>query len=261
MVNLKAELADGKVPLGAAIITPSIDVVEILSYHFDWLMVDFEHSAIDLGDLPNIARTAERWDTAMAVRVAETDPGQINRILDAGADGIIHPHVTSAEDAQEAVEATFYPPLGKRSVGYARAQQYGADRFETVQSGNDSILCMGLIEDMAGVENANEICAVEGMDALMVGPNDLAAAKGSFDDASSDEDIYDVDEDIERVADAAADNDVYFGYPAANPDDVEEVLEVGSQLVLTIFASAMLNEAARERADGVRSLLDDGELI
>lgn len=255
MVDLKTRLAEGEVPIGAGVIIPSVDVVEILSYHFDWLMVDFEHAAISIGDLPDMIRTAERWDTATLVRVAEIDPGRVNRILDAGADGIIYPHVTSRTDAEEAVEATFYPPLGDRSVGYARAQRYGADRIEQVQGGNDSVLCAILIEDQEAIDNLESIVSVDGVDALMVGPNDLAASKGSFADVQSDDDIYDIDEEIGRIAETATANGVTFGYPAADPDAIEDVLEVGSRLVLSLFASAMLNTTVEERANELREAI------
>lgn len=259
MVDLKARLAAGEIPIGAGVIIPSVDVVEILSYHFDWLVVDLEHSAITLGDLPDMIRTAERWDTATLVRVPDADSGRVNRILDTGADGIVYPHVTSKADAEAAVAATFYPPLGERSVGYARAQRYGADRIRQVREANDSILCMVLVEDQAGVDNVESIVSVDGVDALMVGPNDLAASKGSFANARSDDDVYDVHDDVEHVAETAIEHGVTFGYPAADPEAIDDVLALGSRLVLSLFASAMLNATVEERADDLRLAIRDHE--
>lgn len=256
MVNLCATLDEGGIPVGAALIVPSVDVVEILSYHFDWVLVDLEHSTIPLSELPNVVRTAERWDTAVVVRVAAADQSRVNRILDAGAHGIVYPHLGSAADAEAAVAATYYPPLGERSIGYARAQRYGADRVETVRTANDAVLCAGLIEDVEGLGNLDSIVAVDGLDALMVGPNDLAASRGRYADAAGDDDIFDVDADVERIARTAREHGVAFGYPAVDPDDLADVLELGSQLLLTNFAAAMLNETAERFASDARDAID-----
>ena len=89
---------------------------------FDWLVVDLEHSVIELSEAEVLIRTIELCDCSPLVRLSENDSVQIKRVMDAGAHGIIVPMVNNAEDALRAVESVYYPTKGKRGVGLARAQ-------------------------------------------------------------------------------------------------------------------------------------------
>ena len=112
------------------------------------------------------------------MRVPWNDPVHIKRALDLGCDGIIVPQVKTVDEARLAVAAAKYPPAGIRSVGIARAQQYGMTLQDYVQSANDRVSILLQIEHTDAVAHIDEILAVPGVDAIVVGPYDLSASMG-----------------------------------------------------------------------------------
>ena len=118
---------NNKVSVGCYITIPSEIVAEIFSnLPYDFLVVDLEHSIITIHEAQNIIRVANLSGKEVLVRLSDNkDETQIKRVLDAGADGIIVPMVNTVDDAMNAIESSYYPPLGKRGVGLARAQLYG----------------------------------------------------------------------------------------------------------------------------------------
>jgi 4-hydroxy-2-oxoheptanedioate aldolase len=113
------------------------------------------------------------------VRIPWNDPQNFKRVLDAGAWGVVVPMVNSREEAERAVEATRYHPLGKRSVGGGRhALSFGTSASEYYAHANDEVLLVLQIEHIDGVEHADEIFSVPGVDACFIGPNDLGASMG-----------------------------------------------------------------------------------
>jgi 2-dehydro-3-deoxyglucarate aldolase len=145
---------------------------------FDWLTVDLEHSAIDLGVAERIVRTVELNGCSPLVRVGENDPNLIKRVMDTGAHGVIVPMVNTADDARRAVESVKYPALGTRGVGLTRAQGYGLG-FEKYREwvAKESIV-IAIIEHVDAVENLESILSVKGLDATMIGPYDLSGSMG-----------------------------------------------------------------------------------
>ena len=105
-------------------------VAEIMaSAGFDWLAVDLEHSAITLREAEDLIRIIDIKGVIPFVRLSSNNPEQIKRVMDMGAHGVIVPMVKTPNEAQRAVKAVKYPPVGERSIGLARAQGYGA-KFE-----------------------------------------------------------------------------------------------------------------------------------
>jgi 2-keto-3-deoxy-L-rhamnonate aldolase RhmA len=99
-------------------------------------------------------------------------------VLDLGCDGVIVPQVRSAVEARAAVAAAQYPPAGVRSVGIARAQRYGMNLSEYVQTANDAVTVILQIEHVDALPHVADILAVPGVDAVIVGPYDLSASMG-----------------------------------------------------------------------------------
>ncbi|HKZ43281.1 MAG TPA: aldolase/citrate lyase family protein, partial [Candidatus Hodarchaeales archaeon] len=115
-----------KFSIGSWITLGHLSVAEILAdAGFDWLCLDLEHSVIDYHEAEQMILAVQSKGLTAFVRVGENSPVIIKRVLDAGADGVIVPMVCSKEDALRAVEASKYPPSGRRGVGLARAQKYG----------------------------------------------------------------------------------------------------------------------------------------
>lgn len=143
----------------------------------DWLWLDLEHAPLGLDQLrQHVQAVAGRCGTV--VRVPWNDPVHVKGVLDLGCDGVIVPQVRSVEEARVAVAAAKYPPAGVRSVGIARAQNYGMNLGEYVQTANDAVAVLLQIEHIHAVPHVTEIVAVPGVDAVIVGPYDLSASLG-----------------------------------------------------------------------------------
>ncbi len=142
---------------------------------FRWLCIDAEHSPIGLNEICHMIRAIESRGATPIVRVPEDNLVMIGRVLDAGAMGIVVPHVRSSEQAQKIARACRYAPAGSRSVGTGRGftwgRSYGAeiDRLVTV---------IAQIEDQEGVDCAEQIVRTEGIDIGMLGTKDLAYSMG-----------------------------------------------------------------------------------
>lgn len=178
-IDLKDKLRRGELTIGSWITMDNEMVVEIMSsLDFDWLAVDMEHSAIDLAGTQNIVRIIDLNGGVALVRVGENNPALIKRVMDTGAHGVIVPMVNSREDAQKAVNAVKYPPVGTRGVGLARAQGYGTE-FERYKNWvNKGSIVIIQIEHIEAVRNMEEILSVPGIDGFIVGPYDLSGSLG-----------------------------------------------------------------------------------
>lgn len=178
-MSLKKKLEGKKVTVGSWITMGDCSVAEIMAKSgFDWLVVDMEHSAIELPDAQRLIRIIELAGCVPLVRVGENSPTIIKRVMDAGAHGVIVPMVNTEEEAVRAVKAVKYPPVGTRGVGLARAQGYGMD-FEGYKDwlGKNSVVVVQ-IEHIDAVKNLERILAVDGVDAFIVGPYDLSGSVG-----------------------------------------------------------------------------------
>jgi 4-hydroxy-2-oxoheptanedioate aldolase len=170
-------LTDPGVALGAWCALPSSVATEIVARAgFDWLCVDMQHGLFDLSTAVSMLQATTATGTATLVRVGSADPAAIGKVLDAGADGVIVPLVNTAEQARQAVLACRYPPEGLRSWGPARAQ-LTAEAYST-ETANAEVLCVVQIETTEAVQNLDEIMRVRGVDAILVGPSDLAISLG-----------------------------------------------------------------------------------
>ncbi len=178
-MSLKKALAENRVTTGSWITLGHPSIAEIMAgAGFDWLVVDLEHSMITLEQAAELIRTITLAGLPALVRLTSNHPDQIKRVMDAGASGIIVPMVTSAEDARDAVASMYYPPRGRRGVGLARAQAYGADFAGYQQWLSSEAVCIVQIEHIGAVENCEEIFSLEGVDGYFLGPYDLSASMG-----------------------------------------------------------------------------------
>lgn len=145
---------------------------------FDWVLLDAEHAPNDVLSLIPQLMALKDSASAAIVRPSWNDTVEIKRLLDAGCHNLLIPFIESAEQARAAVAATRYPPMGVRGVSVShRGNRYGADK-DYFQKANSAITVILQIESRVGVDAAADIAAVDGVDALFVGPSDLAAAYG-----------------------------------------------------------------------------------
>ncbi len=172
-VNLKT------LTLGSWITLGHPAIAEIMaSAGFDWLVVDLEHSVIDLEVAGDLIRTIDLCGVAPLVRLTSNDQNQIKRVMDAGAHGIIVPMVNAPEEALRAVAATRYAPVGSRGVGLARAQGYGASFQNYLKWQSEGPVIIVQIEHKDAVDQLEAILRVPGVDGFIVGPYDLSCSMG-----------------------------------------------------------------------------------
>lgn len=147
---------------------------------FAWLTVDIEHSLVDWETATHMfASIADAGCVALA-RVPSNRHDHIKRVLDNGAQGVVVPMVNSRQEAEDAVSAVLYPPAGTRSVGGSvHALNFGASANDYFAHANDELLIVLQCEHIRSVEDADAIFSVPGIDAIFVGPNDLAASMRS----------------------------------------------------------------------------------
>ncbi len=177
MQSLKTIWQNGATALGAWMQLREPLLAEVAAAAgYDYVCVDLQHGLSDLDGMVATLHALARTATVPLVRVTWNEPGLIGRALDAGALGVIVPLVNSPEEAQRAVEACRYPPVGIRSYGPLGA---GA-RFGLGYAGaaNDHVACIPMIETRTAVEALDEILSVPGIDAVYVGPADLSVTYG-----------------------------------------------------------------------------------
>lgn len=174
----KARLARGELLFGTLLTFGATEVADLLAgAGFDWLFVDAEHGALDPRDVLLILQ-AVAGRTPCLVRVPALDGAWIKRVLDAGADGIIVPQVSTAEQAEQAVRLAHYPPRGGRGLGTARTNRYGLGLAGQLERAREQTVVVVQAETAEAVRNIEAIARVPDLDAVFVGPFDLSASLG-----------------------------------------------------------------------------------
>lgn len=195
---------------------------------YDFAVIDTEHAPTTTETVENVVRAIEAaGDTVPLARVARNDPVRIKRLLDTGVAGLMIPMVETAEEAREAVDAMTYPPEGNRGIAAARASGYELT-VEHVERVSDDLATIVQIETEDGVGNAAEIGAVEGIDALFVGPADLSGSLGAFGEFDDER----VTSAIERVIDAGRETDTPVGTLATSGDEIERFHAAGFDFLI-----------------------------
>lgn len=180
---MKIKLKNGELIRGtmlSELSTPNI--VRIMkTAGFDFIIVDCEHGYFDFSQVAMIASVANGFGMTMLVRVSSISKDNIAKVLDMGVDGLLVPMVNTVEDARHVVSLVKYPPMGGRGISTTRAHtNYNPPPLDQyVEQANSRTIILAQIESREGVENSSQIAAVEGIDALMVGPNDMAVDFGN----------------------------------------------------------------------------------
>ena len=173
---IKDQLAANQPSIGSWLNLASPLAAEVMAAAgFEWLVVDAEHSPFDLGHIAHTFRAIEARGAIPMARAWDHDPVTAARLLDAGAWGLVFPHVSTPAQAEKLAQAMRYPPRGQRSVGTGRCVTLSPDYRKSFA---DAVLLIPQIEDMEGIENAEAIARVEGVDIGFLGPGDLAMSMG-----------------------------------------------------------------------------------
>ncbi len=172
---VKAALKAGQPQVGTWLSLGDVFASRVMArVGFPWLTVDLEHSPIDWSSASNCFGAIADAGCVPLARVPRGTHENIKRVLDAGAHGIVVPMVNTVEEAKLAIAAAKYPPTGNRSIGGSlHALNWGATAGDYYKYANDEILVILQTESPQGVDNAEEIYSLPGVDAIFVGPNDL----------------------------------------------------------------------------------------
>jgi 4-hydroxy-2-oxoheptanedioate aldolase len=181
---LRALWASGRSALNGWLAVPNSFSAEVMGHQgWDTLTIDMQHGLIDEGALVSMLQALQSTPAMPVVRVPWLSPAPIMKVLDAGAQAIICPMVNTADDARKLVQYTRYAPQGGRSFGPVRAGLVHGGDYAT--AANADTIVFAMIETKQALDNLDAICAVDGIDAVYIGPSDLSLSMGCkpvFDD-------------------------------------------------------------------------------
>ena len=212
--------------------------------NWDSLTLDMQHGVIDYSHAISMLQAISTTDVVPLARVNWNEPGQIMKILDAGAYGIICPMVSNRKEAENFVQACMYPPKGYRSYGPIRGLVYGGADY--ADEANNEILKFAMIETKESLDNLDEIMQTPGLDGIYIGPADLSLALGekpSFDKPEGDP-VYNV---IMKILEHAKKNKIIAGIQNGQPEYADKMIKKGFQLV-TIGTDQRFMTAATKAA-------------
>jgi 2-keto-3-deoxy-L-rhamnonate aldolase RhmA len=220
---------------------------------YDWLFIDSEHGTISAHDISQICIAALPHGVAPVVRICAGALDEGTRALDNGALGIVVPHIDTAEQARELVSAFRYPPMGHRSTGGPVAQfGYRPPKApELQQTLNAQVLVIPMIETPRAVENADQIAAIPGIDALLIGTNDLCLEMGIAGQIGHER----VKAAYSKVGEACRRHGKVLGMGGVYDQELAPLyMSMGARLVLAANDHNLLQDAATKRAQFMREL-------
>jgi 2-dehydro-3-deoxyglucarate aldolase len=239
---LRTRLAAGGTTVGSWMQLPDTSVAEIMGRAgYDWVAIDMEHGAIDVGRLPDLCRALELGGTLPLVRLAQVDATMCKRVLDAGAGGVIVPMIESAHDLIAMRDACRWPPAGTRGVGFSRANLFGKFFDDYVEEAQAPWL-VAMIENQRAVVNLEQILAVPGLDAILIGPYDLSASMGRTAQFADPE----FEAMMSGIRNACAQANVACGVHvvAPSPDELRRRQSDGYRFLAYSIDAVMLHRAA-----------------
>lgn len=209
---------------------------------FEGALIDLEHGPIDYHDATHLMQAMNGFEISPIIRVPWNDPVEIKRALDIGAEGIMVPSVETAEAAQQVVSACHYPPRGIRGAAHIlnRAASYGLAGDAYLETGGKQLLVICQIETRKGVNNLESILAVEGIDMLFIGPNDLSGDISGVGDYGNPEFIA----ALARAEKLIAASDKWLGGIPRPDDSPRQMLERGYDFVISGSDVLMLRDSA-----------------
>mmetsp|Transcript_30631 Transcript_30631/g.55957 ORF Transcript_30631/g.55957 Transcript_30631/m.55957 type:complete len:285 (+) Transcript_30631:69-923(+) len=222
-------------------------VAEMLSTvsGMDWLLIDMEHGPNEIVDVLHQLQAAQYGHAEPIVRVPWNEPVIVKRILDLGCQSLLFPYVNTAEEAKQAVASTRYPPEGVRGVmSLARMNNFGAANPHYYREAAGQICVIVQIETAQAVENIEAIAAVDGVDALFVGPSDLAASLGHIGNPGHPDVRNKIDEAFRRIVATGKAS----GFLSADHESCKRVLKLGCTFVAVGSDMQMLSKAATTAA-------------
>lgn len=226
--KLKRRLKAGEATAGSWLSVAHPTVAEVMGLGgFDWLAVDMEHGIVGLEAAQTLIQVLAATPAASVVRVPWNEPVVVKQVLETGPVGIMFPQVNTTDQAEAAMRSVKYPPEGIRGIGCQRAAGFGAWFEDYLQHANQEQLVIMQIEHIQAIENIEGILAVEGLDVVFLGANDLSASMGLLGQPGHPR----VQEAITQVLASARKAGVAAGLMAADAEDANRRFAEGFQFV------------------------------
>lgn len=242
---LKAALKGGEVQVGSWLTLCSPFSARFMArVGFKWLTVDLEHTPINWETAAWMFATIADAGCVPLARIPSNSHENIKRVLDNGAYGIVVPMVRTAEEAAEAVAATRFRPVGTRSVGGSlHCLNFGVSPAEYYAEASNEIFVAVQTEHIDSVKNAEEICSVEGLDAIFVGPNDLLQSMGKPPAMEADDPEF--VEALRHLRETAVRHGVASGIHTLTPEQLRQRLTEGWRFLALGSDLSLLLSGAR----------------
>lgn len=242
IAGIRARLLAGGNTIGSWIQIPHGAVAEIMGQSgYDWVAIDMEHGSIGVQQLPELCRALELGGTLPLVRVAQGHFNDCKQALDAGAGGIIVPMIETAQQLTQVRDACRWPPAGRRGVGFSRANLFGKN-FDAYTREAQQPLLVAMIEHVRAVDEIAKITAVEGLDALLVGPYDLSSSIGRTAQFQHPE----FEALMARILEAARSAGIACGVHVVtpSPQDLKRRLDAGFRFIAYGIDAVILHQGA-----------------
>ena len=245
----KRLLKDGKAAIGGWVVSDDPTTTEIMAdVGFDFVVVDTEHAPQTAPGLQTHMMALKDTSSTGVVRVLWNDFVRVKQALDVGAEGIVFPWVNTVEQAQAAVASTRYPPRGNRGWGPRRAIRFAKDQMDYFRNAEENILVLCQVETQEALDNAGAIAAVDGVDALMVGPADFSINLGVPLDWECDKFMSGVRR-VRQAADAAG---KAFGVITSGAAYAKRWLAEGARVIVAGADGAFLKMMAQATLGEIR---------
>ncbi len=252
ILKLKQAFKEGQTLVGTWLNAPSPAQVETIGYAgFDFIMLDTEHSSYDIEGCENLVRAADAAQFPCLIRVPENKPTPVAKALEYGAQGIVVPHVSTQEEASEAVRNAHYAPLGTRGAApYIRGTHYGQTAWpDYLTQAKAETLVVLQIEGKEGLENLDAIMSVSGVDVLFIGPFDLSGSLG----ISGQLDHPLLLETVGEIVQRARAKNIALGIWMPTPEQVGPWIERGVQMITVASNDMIFMQGCRTFASKVKA--------
>ena len=241
--------------LGLSVMYPSVGAVERIGLDWDWIWIDAQHGDLDYREAVNLVRAAGSIGRPSLVRVPSHDASWVGKTLDAGASGIIVPMVENVAAAMAMIQAAKFPPLGNRSYGGRRVIDYfGRHYYKTAN--RDTLLILQL-ESTEAVAVADELAAIDGVDGLFLGPDDLLIREGR--DVDTPKNRETIGRHYQKIsASCKKHGKINLGH-AVSEDTMAMAKEFGYQLVIGGGDVGLVAPSSKAAAQKLRAYFKTGK--
>lgn len=251
--SVKEKLKAGAIVCGTSLgewLDPEVAVI-LAAAGLDFFFIDTEHSATSYEQIKKLCRSARGIGITPLVRVTENSSSLISRALDVGAMGIIVPRVNSAAEAQAAIAAMKFPPIGRRGYGLGSivTDLKGRPAQDEISSANRETLVVMMVESREGLAAVDEIAAVPEVDVLFIGPYDLSLSLGIVEQFENPVYI----KSLERIIDSGHKAGVAVGLQSGNPGVLKRARDLGARFLICGSESSVLLEGYRKTLATMKS--------